>query len=183
VRISRPLALIAGLFLLAGCGSLLAGCGTASPTPAPSAAVFDAADVLFVQQLIPHHRQGVRIAEIGADKTTDAGVRVLASAIAATEQDEVTRMTGWLAAWQQPATAPSGGPSTPAGKITALEQAKNVDHAFLTLLITHQQAAITLAGTELRNGRNLNALAFAKQILESRAAEIKQMQGFLAAER
>jgi uncharacterized protein (DUF305 family) len=166
---------------------LLAGCGTAGgskpPGPAPLSLEFNTTDVLFVQRLIPHHRQGVEIAGLGAAKAANPDVRVLASAIVATQQDEATRMAGWLRAWQQPATDASSSPApqSPAKQIAALRKAtgKDFDREFLTMLIAHQNEAIELAKTESQGGRNLNALAFAKQIQQSRDAEIKQMRGYL----
>jgi uncharacterized protein (DUF305 family) len=183
VPVRRVLALVtAVLMLLAGCGT--AG-GRKPPGPAPLSLEYNATDVLFVQMLIPHHRQGVEIAQLGAATATNPDVRVLASAIVATQQDEATRMAGWLHAWQQPATAASASatPRTPAKQIAGLRKAagKDFDHDFLTVLIAHQNQAIELAKTESQGGRNLNALAFAKQIQQSRDGEIKQMRGYLDA--
>jgi uncharacterized protein (DUF305 family) len=179
----RVLTLVATvLMLLAGCG---AGGGSKPPGPAPLSLEFNAADVLFVQLLIPHHREGVEIAGLGAAKAANPDVRVLAGAIVATQQDEATRMAGWLQAWQQPAasaaSAASAAPQTPAKQIAALGKAtgKDFDREFLTLLIAHQNEAIELAKTESQGGRNLNALTFAKQIQQSREAEIKEMRGYL----
>lgn len=162
-----------------------AGCGTARPAPVASAApaVHNAADVAFLQALLPHHRQGVEIAAIGAAKATRPDVKILAGAIVATEQDEQTRMAGWLTAWHQPATGAVPGPATPAEKIEALRTApaKTLDHDLLTLLIAHQQAAVALAATESATGRNPGAVTFARQIEESRAAQIDQLRTWLAA--
>ena len=167
----------------------VAGCGTdrsappdaPPPAPAPAAgqpsrsAEFNAADVAFVRALIPHHEQGIALAELGADKATDPDVRMLAKAIVTTQRDETTRMRGWLTAWRQPAapSAPAGEPATAGGK--------SLDRAFLTRLIAHQQEAIKLADREARDGRNINAVSLAEQIQRSRAAEIKQMRAHLAA--
>jgi uncharacterized protein (DUF305 family) len=142
----------------------LAACGTAprpAPAPAPTAVSPDvnAADVAFVRALIPHHEQGVAIARTGGGPAN----RVLADAIVATEQDEITRMRGWLAAWHQP-PAPAASPVPPFGR-----------DRFAAVLIAHQQDAIALARTELASGRNRDALAFARQIDESRTAEIQQL--------
>jgi uncharacterized protein (DUF305 family) len=133
--------------------------------------------------LLPHHRQGVEIAEIGAGRTTRADVKVLAQAIVATQQDEVTRMRGWLKAWQQPAPAATAGAGATAGekKIAALRTVSTgFDEKFLGLLIAHQKQAVKLAQSEQAGGKNPDALAFAKQIVQSRTAEIDQMQAFLS---
>jgi uncharacterized protein (DUF305 family) len=165
---------------------LLGGCGTApeqgaAPGPTATAAVpgvFNAADAAFVRALLPHHREGIEIAEVGAARTTRADVKVLAQAIVATQQDEVTRMRGWLKAWQQPEPAPA---ATAGGKqIAALRTASTgFDQRFLDLLIAHQEQAVKLAQSEQAGGENPSALAFAKQIVQSRTAEIDQMQAFL----
>ena len=166
---------------------LLGGCGTAperGTAPGPTATavgpgVFNAADAAFVRALLPHHRQGVEIAEIGAARTTRADVKILAQAIVATQQDEVTRMQGWLGAWKQATAAPA--PAAGAKKIAALRTASaGFDEKFLDLLIAHQRQAVKLAQSEQAGGKNPAALAFARQIVQSRTAEIDQMLAFLS---
>jgi uncharacterized protein (DUF305 family) len=176
---------IAAFLTLAGCGTDRSAAPAAGPAAgsAPASAVFNAADVSFLQQLLPHHRQGVEIARIGAAKATLPDLKIMTGAIVATQQDEQSRMTGWLTAWQQPVAAASPGPATSAKKITALgtAPAAELDHDLLTLLIAHQQAAIKLAAAEQKAGSNPEALAFAQQIELSRAAQITQMKTWLAA--
>jgi uncharacterized protein (DUF305 family) len=173
---TRPTAAAAVAVLL-----LLGGCGTAEPAaetaPAATAAVspdFNAADVTFVRALIPHHRAGVALAEAGAARAGRAEVRLLAGAIVSTQQDEARRMAGWLATWQQP---PAPAPTTTQFNTPA---AAGFDRAFVQALIDHQQEAIGLAETETGAGRNRNAVAFARQVVESRTAQIDQLHGYLA---
>ena len=148
---------------------LLGGCGPAAPAPAVSAAGVSgagsrhaAADVAFARALIRHHQRGIALASAVAKQ---AAARTLAEAIIATQQDEVVRMTGWLREWSVPAPAPASPATLPADPIRAL--------------IAHQQEAITIAQREQANGTNPAALAFAKQIVESRAEEIAQLRTYL----
>jgi len=172
---------------------LLAGCGTdrEKPGPAASAAVapgFNDTDVMFVQMIVAHHRQGIAIAEIGAERATRADLKVLAGAIVATEKDEAARLEGWLKVWKQPAAADpaahgahGGMPVTSEKKIAKLRTTSRakVDKAVLDLLIAHQDDAIRLARYETAGGRNINAVGYAKQVDESRTAQIGQMRGYL----
>ena len=172
---------------------LLAGCGTAREKPGPAASAagsarFNDTDVMFVQMIVPHHRQGIAIAEIGADRATRADLKVLASAIVATQKDEAARLEGWLKVWKQPATADpaahaahGGMPVTSEKKIAKLRTTSRakVDKAVLDLLIAHQDDAIRLARYETAGGRNINAVGYAKQVDESRTAQIGQMRGYL----
>jgi uncharacterized protein (DUF305 family) len=204
---ARPL--IAGaagaVLLLGGCGI---GGGTVPPGPATTTAVsprFNVADVTFVRALVPQHLVGVEIARIGAQRAARPEIRMLAGAIVATQTDEAARLTGWLSAWGQPAppaaTTASGKPAATTGKpaarptgkpgaggagadpaIAALRTmpAAGFDRAFLDLMIAQQDAAVKLARTETGAGTNPNALAFARQVDESRTAEIAQMRNYLA---
>ncbi|MGX6603584.1 DUF305 domain-containing protein [Micromonosporaceae bacterium Da 78-11] len=135
----------------------------ADPAAASVSAKHDAGDVAFVQALIPHHRQGIALASATAAKHPDA--RTLAQAIIVTQQDEVVRMTSWLKAWGV-AAPPSTAPVAPDGDP-------------LRALIAHQEEAIPLAQREQANGGNLTALAFAKQVIESRTAQSTELRGYL----
>lgn len=153
---------------------LAAGCGTATPPPGGTAtpavttttavsADHDAGDVAFAQGLITHHRQGIALAAATAARHPDA--RTMAEAIIVTQQDEVVRMTGWLTAWGA-AAPPSAAPAPVAGDP-------------LRALIAHQQQAVTLAQQEQAKGANPAALAFARQVIESRTGQVTQLRGYL----
>jgi uncharacterized protein (DUF305 family) len=186
---------------------LAAGCGTAPDAPAGGAAApststaaasasgtvsgtFNDTDVMFLQMLGPHHTQGIEIVKIGAERSTRAEIRTLAEAIRVTQAEEITRMSGWLKAWKQPATADAaahaahgGMPGTSEKAIAAL-RAKNgaeFDREFLNTLIAHQDDAVQLARMETAGGTNAQAKTFAKQVDQSRSAQIKQMLALLDA--
>jgi uncharacterized protein (DUF305 family) len=164
---------------------LLGGCGTAEndpdndpgPGPVATAAVsgdFSPIDVQFAQQLVPHHREGIELARLGAVRVQRPELRTLAEAIVATQQDEVILLTGWLATWKQDPP----GPAASSKELAALRKTSGVafERRFVTLLSTHQSEAIALARTESEGGRNRDALALAKQIQLSRTAEIEQLR-------
>jgi len=164
-----------GLLLIAGCGTSSGSAGLtttpevaaapgatkAATTPAAQPAAESkhaAADIEFVRALIPHHQQGIALARELAERPA---TRTLAEAIIVTQQDEVVRMTTWLAAWGQ-AAPPSASPAPPPGDPVAA-------------LIKHQRDAIKLAQREQSGGTNPTALAFARQVIESRTGEIDQL--------
>jgi uncharacterized protein (DUF305 family) len=157
----RASIVIVGVLLLA------AGCGVAEPGAAPAAATsvhtaHGAGDLAFVRAMIPHHRQGIALAGAAAQRPR---ARTLAEAIIVTQQDEIVRMTGWLQAWGETAP-PSAAPTTPAGDP-------------IRQLIAHQEEAVRLAQQEQGQGSNPDALAFAKQVIESRTEEVDQLRTYL----
>ena len=173
---------------------LLAGCAAVGTTPAgPTASAppldgsFNDTDVMFLQMLLPHHRQGVDLAELAADRASAASVRDFAAAVASTQADEIADMRGWLRDWNQPleadgdphAHAGHGGmPATDPAVIQSLRDTPagaGFDRTFLNLLTGHQHGAVELARMESGGGRHPDAVDLADRIVQSRTAQIKQM--------
>lgn len=158
----------------------------AAPPAAPPAAAGDgsAEDVMFLQMMIPHHRQGVEMAHLAATRAVRGEVRALAAAIEATERDEVQAMTGWLIGWGRTVTAEphahdahGGLHVTSPAEIVALRAMTGAafERRFLNVLIAHQSNAAEMARTEVRSGRNPEVKALAARIDRSRTAQVRQM--------
>ncbi|GAA2912770.1 DUF305 domain-containing protein [Actinoplanes cyaneus] len=179
---------------------LLGACGTAKETATPAASApavknvaeitagstFNDRDVMFLQMLADHQQQGLQMAEIGASRSTRAGVTDLAKAVQLTEKDELTMMTNWLTEWGKPTTvdkrvsvhADHGGlPSTTDAEINSLKTVKKADFetAFLNLFLAHQHNAVEMAQLELDKGANEQTKKFAERVKESRADQVQQM--------
>jgi uncharacterized protein (DUF305 family) len=175
--------------------ALAGGCAGPSSTSVSAYAQHNAADVAFAQALIPHHRAGIALAA----EVTKArpSLRTLAEAIIATQQDEVVRMTSWLDKWgasqAPPATpAPLTTPITPIRPATSITPATSIRPATsitpatsatsvtpagdpVKALAAQQAAAIKIAQQEQGSGSNPAALDFARQIIESRTAQIAEL--------
>ncbi|GAB3438822.1 DUF305 domain-containing protein [Actinophytocola sediminis] len=182
--------LIAVLLVLTGCGSALTT-GTEQPVSAsapPLDGSFNDTDVMFLQMLIPHHQQGLRLAELAEDKGGRAEVREFAAAVVATQTDELTDVEAWLTDWNQP-TAADPDPNAHHGHgdglhspddpvaVTALAEAEpaTFDATFVNLFTGHQHGAVELARMELAEGRHPDARDLATRIVESRTAQVKQL--------
>jgi len=194
------------LAVLAGCGGGAApGAAPATTAPAtttpattapatssaPTTSVdgaHNAVDVMFAQMMGPHHRQGIEIVGLAANRAASAEVRILAAAIATTQAAEADTMASWLRAWGKPATAAAnehaahgGMPGTSQAELAALKRATGTDfdRTFLNMMIAHQDDAIQMARSEAASGVNPQATALAKRIGQSRSAQITQMLALL----
>ncbi|GAB1688636.1 DUF305 domain-containing protein [Krasilnikovia sp. M28-CT-15] len=200
--------LIAGAALtttvvLAGCGDNDAtapghgmgpGMGVSAASASPGA-VFNAADVMFAQAMIPHHQQAIAMADLAPTRAASSEVKALAEKIKKAQQPEIDVMAGWLAAWGQPTPMPgmSGGMVMPgashgpmaglmsAADMKALEAASGAafDKQFLTMMIAHHEGAIIMAQQEQAQGSNPDAKALAAKIVTDQQAEITTMQDML----
>ncbi|MGM1061805.1 DUF305 domain-containing protein [Saccharothrix sp. Mg75] len=89
-------AVVAVLLLGAAVGLLIKLPGQDNTSSTPAA---DSVDVGFLQDMAAHHLQGVTMANLARDKTTDATIRQLAFDIQSTQLEQVGRMKGWLSLW------------------------------------------------------------------------------------
>lgn len=178
--------------------------GTGSAAPATTAE-HNQADVTFVQQMIPHHSQAVEMSKLAAGQAGSAQVKALAARIEAAQQPEIDQMNGFLRTWNEFMSAPgeppmsgmdhgdmngmdhAGGTGAMPGMMTAdqmsgLRGARGAafDTMFLRMMIAHHQGAVTMSGTELRDGQSADAKALAQRIIDAQQREITEMRGLAA---
>ena len=185
--------LIAGV--TGACGSsddpALEGAGdTTSSTGA--AEEHNDADVAFAQGMIPHHAQAIEMADMALERGESADVKRLAGEIKAAQGPEIEKMRGWLKAWGEPekpeadhsSMGDDGKDSTmmsesEMGELEAASGAE-LDRKFLEMMIRHHRGAIAMAETEVADGKFADALALAREIIETQQAEITTMEKLLS---
>src|SRR6266508_3729891 len=84
------------------------GSGATATSAPPSGAAFNDTDVTFAQNMIPHHRQAVQMADLAASRASDPEIKQLAGQIKAAQDPEIKTLTGWLTAWGRPVEPPQG---------------------------------------------------------------------------
>ncbi|MFD0902591.1 DUF305 domain-containing protein [Actinomadura sediminis] len=190
-RAALAAAAVLAPLLLTACGGGEDADGRPVSAATPAAKHNDG-DVMFLQMMIEHHRQGLEMAELAAERAPSPDVRVFAGAVEATQTEEAKRMIAWLQAWSKPLKAQHGHghghhsahgamPATGAKEIAALKRAKGAafETAFLNLFIAHRHNAVEMARTELAEGANPDTKAFAERVRDSRTDQIQQMLGML----
>jgi uncharacterized protein (DUF305 family) len=167
---------------------------SAATSPAQAKAGHNTADVAFAQQMIPHHRQAVTMAEMAEEKASSADVKALAAEIKKAQAPEITTMSGWLKAWGEdvPVDAGSAMPGMHHASsdmpgmmserdMTALgrKSGRAFDTAFLTMMVEHHQGAVDMARTERTGGAFAPARTLAGAVITAQTAEIAQMKKML----
>ncbi|MDT5331332.1 MAG: hypothetical protein QOF31_2629 [Mycobacterium sp.] len=192
---------LVALVVTAGCSSSDSGnehpaehstsvSATASPTAPAAAEAHNDADVMFAQQMIPHHTQAIEMSDtLLAKQGIDPRVTELANQIKAAQGPEIQQMQGWMTQWGTPSMPPMSGHGDMPGMsgimseqdMTALKDAQGVDAGklFLTQMITHHKGAITMAQSEIKDGRYPPAVEMARAIVTTQQQEIDTMNGIL----
>jgi uncharacterized protein (DUF305 family) len=195
------LAVIAvGLLLLGGGAAVALGIGRDDAPATPTA---DSVDAGFSRDMATHHLQGVEMANVALDRSTDPEVRQLAFDISATQTNQVGRMQGWLSLWGLP---PSGGDAMAwmgtagehsghdvvgglmPGMATEEELAElrglsgtAFDVRFLQLMIRHHQGGREMAEYTAEHAAVPAVATLARTIAETQTAETSTMTGMLTA--
>ncbi|NIJ12603.1 uncharacterized protein (DUF305 family) [Saccharomonospora amisosensis] len=147
-------------------------------------------DIMFAQQMIPHHEQAVDMAELALRHATDPVVKDLAKRIKGAQDPEIQQLAGMLRKWGAPGESDMPGmdhgsmsePGTMSDQeMEQLEQASGseFDVMWTRMMIRHHQGAVEMAKTELREGSDAEAKALARRIVDAQEAEIREMTGLL----
>lgn len=181
VIMKRILILVAVLPLLA-----LAACGGSTD--------HNDADVEFSQQMIPHHQQAIMMADLVPGSDASADVVELAAQIKAAQAPEITLMRGWLKDWDETVMGDHGmGDMDDSDEMDmgdgmlngaamrdlARTSGAEFDRLWLTGMIGHHEGAITMAETELADGKNPASKMLARAIITAQEKEIATMKGLL----
>ena len=179
------LAVIATAVAIGGCSSTK-----------ESNALFNDADAMFVQMMIPHHEQAIVLAEMAENSTsgTSPEVTSLAGQIKSAQGPEVELMKSFLTQWDVPVVEPGSMDhgsmdhgSKMKGMLSVEELAKLstlsgkvFDKEWMLAMIAHHEGAIEMAQTVEQSGKNLELQTLAKAIISGQQVEIDQMKSMLA---
>lgn len=154
---------------------------------------FTTDDVLFMQNMIPHHGQAVDMAVLVEDRTNNEEIIDIAGRIRKSQADEIAFMTQWLEARDQETHLHHHmhmdhsmmGMASPA-QMEALAAASGTefDRLFLSLMIPHHEGAIRMVDDLLdQSGSAYDPVLydFVNDIVNDQQAEITSMDAMLAA--
>ncbi|MFU8784986.1 DUF305 domain-containing protein [Aliidiomarina sp.] len=162
---------------------------------------YTAADVKFMQDMLPHHQQALDMTVLLAERTSSNEMMELADRIERTQKDEIEFMQQWLSErgervpdtdWRQHGHhAQHGhhghhgmeGMATPE-QMAALEAATGpeFDRMFLELMIKHHEGALTMVRDLLRqrgSAQEPEMFEFANEVKNDQEAEIERMMAML----
>jgi uncharacterized protein (DUF305 family) len=161
-----------------------------SPVISAQPAGFNADDVAFATDMMPHHQQAIAMSALVPDHTTNPQVIALAKDISAAQGPEIETFKALLVQWQENPDSDAGhgghGDMAMNGMVDdatmqRLESLKGAefDTLWLQSMIGHHQGAIEMAKAELAKGENVDAKQLAQNIVSGQQAEIDQMKQML----
>lgn len=207
----RATAVCVALATLAACGPRQVAVSVPEPEPirvvhGDSAAIaaaradsirrpYTAADVQFMQNMIPHHAQALAMARMAPSHGANAEVQRLAARIINAQKDEIALMQQWLAdRRQQVPEATSEGHAHHAAHMPGMltpEQMRQLDAArgaafdrlFVTFMIQHHKGAVQMVQHLMSSqgaAQNETVFRFASDVQVDQSTEIARMERMLA---
>lgn len=193
---------------LAACGMLLAGCGgsgggaedvpvvvpgrpgePATVLPGDEAAArqgpqpISTADTRFLQRMIAHHEQALRMSALADERAAEPAVHTLAERIAVSQRVEIDAMRAQL---NRHGADDHGAhrPSEPMPGMATPEQLAELgtlrgaafDRRFVRLMTVHHEGAITMATEVLGTGTDDRVAQVAQDVIATQTAEIDRMR-------
>jgi uncharacterized protein (DUF305 family) len=151
---------------------------------------FNADDLAFATNMIPHHEQAVELSAMVPDHSTDAEVIALANQISAEQQPEINALRVFLVQWNEnPQDNTAGGHETHGAMegmvdqatMTKLQSLKGAefDTLWLQSMIGHHEGAVAMAKAEVAKGQNVDTKHMAQTMIDAQQAEIDQMKQML----
>ena len=160
----------------------------------------------FIEEMVPHHEDAVAMADLALTRAEHPELTVLATAIKATQTEEIDQMRAWYRAWFG-ADVPPGhmgagrgfagrGPTGPMGMTgmmggpigmmgrqdpAALAQAQPFDRAFIEQMVPHHQMAVMMSAMALPGAQRPELIALLQSIVAGQSAEIRQMRAWYRA--
>lgn len=186
-RRSLTATLLVSAILVAGCSS--AAVTTVAPVQAVGLAGDRAdADVRFSQEMIPHHRQTIQLADLVDGRSEDPYVRDLAAKIKEDESHDIDLMSGWLRSWdvEVPPENDRAVHDMPgmlsATQISSLERRSGAafDKLWLSVLGKHLNSGVQMAQVVIALGRHRPTTQLAEKMVTAQRAQIAEIGEKLA---
>lgn len=167
----------------------------------------NSADIVFATMMIPHHAQALEMSDLAVSSGAGRDVQVLADRISGAQKPEIVYLAGWLEdrgedaptlaeidrgdmgnmamghgghSGDSPSETEMPGMAT-SSQLAKLAEARGpaFDTLYLTLMISHHQGAVDMAGDVLRGGSEQQLNELASGVAADQSAEITRMKDLL----
>ncbi|PPS41216.1 DUF305 domain-containing protein [Chroococcidiopsis sp. TS-821] len=148
-------------------------------------------DLRFIDAMILHHQGAVEMAQEALEKSQRPEIKELATDIIAAQQQEIAQLQQWRQAWYLQASNTPVAYDSQTGETVPMTQQQmhsmmmhgdlgaaddEFDLRFINAMIPHHEGAVTMAQDALEKSQRSEIRNLAQEIINSQAAEIKQMQ-------
>lgn len=134
-------------------------------------------DQQFIDDMVPHHEMAVEMANIVLERGKRPELREMAEEIVTAQTTEIKQMKDWRKVWFGSSDTPmQPSHAMPGMDIAAVENAPDVDKAFIDEMILHHQSAVEMATEAQEQGEHQEIRDLAGRIISAQQTEISMME-------
>lgn len=141
---------------------------------------FNQADVMFMNMMIIHHDQAIKMAELAPNRTDNEHILELSRNISEAQRAENNQMAKWLRelGYQRPRDGHRMAGMASQNQMQELSNSEGseFDQLFSDLMITHHEGGINMAMSFSRRGKNTELVEMERQMIETQQNEIEMMR-------
>jgi uncharacterized protein (DUF305 family) len=137
-------------------------------------------DIQFLDTMAEHHREGIEMFKMAAEKAQSKDLRAKAQKMANDQQKEIPELKAMRDNIQAEAPEaismelPGMMPMDMAKLETA--SAKDFDHKFLNMTIKHHQSAVDMSNHALKRAKSQQVIDKAQKIIDKQSKEVAEMK-------
>ncbi len=167
------------------------------PEPVDRSNEWNHTDVAFMQMMIPHHHQALKMSALAEKHARSKAVRTLAERIKGAQAPEIQAMSAWLDERNIEVPRADADPKefdhsqhghysmmgmmTPAQmKELSAARGERFDRLFLRGMIRHHAGAVDMAEDAARDGTDMIVSEMTADVAATQSAEIGRMEDLLA---
>ena len=164
--------------------------------PADRSNEWNHTDVAFMQMMIPHHHQALKMSALADKHARSKSVRILAERISGSQAPEIQAMSAWLDERNIEVPRADADPmkydhkqhghNSMMGMMTAAQMKKlsaargeQFDRLFLQGMIRHHAGAVDMAEDAAQDGTDMIVGEMTADVAATQSAEIDRMQDLL----
>ena len=135
-------------------------------------------DAKFIDSMIVHHQGAIAMAQEALEKAQHTELKQFAQNVIMVQAGEITQLQVWRNNWY-PDLAISTGTGTDMGDMmVSQDDSVSYDLRWIDAMISHHQAAITMAQEALTKAEHADIKNLAQAIIDMQAAEITQLEAW-----
>jgi uncharacterized protein (DUF305 family) len=135
-------------------------------------------DAKFIDSMIVHHQGAIAMAQEALEKAQRTELKQFAQNVIMVQAGEITQMQVWRNNWY-PTVAISAGTGIDMGDMmVSQDDSVSYDLRWIDAMISHHQAAITMAKEALTKAEHADIKNLAQAVIDMQSAEITQLEAW-----
>lgn len=135
-------------------------------------------DAMFIDSMIVHHQGAITMAQEALEKAQHTELKLFAQNVIMVQDGEITQMKVWRNNWYPDLAISAGNGMDMGDMIVSSDDSISYDIRWIDAMISHHQAAVTMAQDALTKAEHADIKNLAQAIIDMQSAEITQLEAW-----